>query len=106
MGYRPTALREHAEAGSRPGGHRNESPWIDLIRQADPMSMIVPEIPAVETAGAALAAALLAEAWLALEAVLALPAMRPEETAAVLDRATDRSLDEVTLSVLVHVLAR
>ena len=55
--------------------------------------------------GAALHAAYLAEARVALDAVLSAPAMTSEELAAVLSRSSGGALNEVTLAVLVGVLA-
>jgi hypothetical protein len=71
------------------------------------MTMIEHAVPAVtpEADGAALHAALLAEANAALDAVLTSPATTPQEIAALLDKATGGGMDEVTLSVLADVLA-
>jgi hypothetical protein len=71
------------------------------------MTMIDHAVPAVtpEADGAALHAALLAEANAALDAVLTSSATAPEELAALLDGVTGGGLDEMTLSVLADVLA-
>lgn len=70
------------------------------------MTMIAPAPAPVtpDALGAALHAALLAEARAAVDAVLAVSPTLPEEAATVIDAATGCGLDDVTLSVLAGVL--
>src|SRR3954447_25047469 len=65
-------LPPQTKARAVPGGHRARRAWIYLRKQEDPMSMLAHAAPAVtpETDGAALHAALLAEATVLLSAAI------------------------------------
>lgn len=72
------------------------------------MTIISAPVPTVtpEPGGAALHAALVAEATVGLRDALAAGPSSPEELAAVLDAAIGGTVEEATLSVLAYVLSR